>query len=295
MLFEFLYVDASKQSEELEGAPGPSGQKRVKKLLSSVEYLKAPIQAGEDLIYPYFNEETGVSARFVAYQPELGDEVGLAFEMDLPRPTFFAFEALPAALCVAREARLSVEVLVGDGSRFYRSPSFEELLAEWRQANAKAALKAQETVYCQAAAATLEAMWEFAIVRPDLERRYGRQKVDVPELYPVVHRRTKQLGRMVDWTRLGRVALGESDWVRLVDPPDPLKDGAIYAAEELTQACKPAIRSVPQPVFHFLCEKAKRPEDLVEKIVVLPKLSMRSFERLEFHQIYDEEGLPLDD
>jgi hypothetical protein len=285
LLFEFLYVDAAKARDKEARNVNP------KKLLGAVEYLDGGKSDGEDTIYTYHNEDTHVKARFVAYAPEHGDEVGLAFEMELPTPTFCAFEALPAALCVAREKRLAVEILTEDGSVFYEDPSFEELLDEWRKANARA-VQANGSPFCQGSAFLLEAMWEFALVRQDLARRYGRQRVEVPELYTVLHKKTKQVGRMVDWKGLDRVALGESDWIRLVDPPKPLVDGAIYPAEELTLACKPLVRTVPQPIFHYLCEKPKIASELAARIEPLKKMTMRSFDIVELDELFDEEGLP---
>lgn len=286
MLFELLYVDGSRSRDDEPSGP----PKNLKSFLSVVENLK-PSEKGETgKRCPYFNESTGVEARFVAYKPEFGDEVGLAFEMDLPRPTFFALEALPAALCVAREKKLGIEVLRDDGSTYYPSPSFEELLNEWRKANTEAVSKNGRAL-CQGSAETLESMWEFAIVRQDLARRYGRGRVEVPELYPVLHKKTKTVGRMVDWDGLGKVALGESDWIRLVDPPKPLKSGAIYSTEELTQICKPLVRTVPQPIFHFLCDKSKIKSELAERISELKAVTMRSFETVELDQLYDEEGV----
>jgi hypothetical protein len=284
LLFEFLYVDSAKARDKEARVVSP------KKLLAAIEYLDGGKADGEDTVYTYFNEDTNVGARFVAYKPEHGDEVGLAFEMELPRPTFCAFEALPAALCVAREKRLSVEVLTDRGSVFYEDPSFEELLQEWRKANARA-VKGRGSALWQASAPVLEAMWEFALVRQDLARRYGRQRVEVPELYTVAHKKTRRVGRMVDWKGLDKVALGESDWIRLVDPPKPLVDGAIYPAEELTLACKPLVRTVPQPIFHYLCEKPKIAAELAARIGELKKMTLRSFEQVELHQLYDEEGL----
>ena len=263
-----------------------------RKLLGAVEYLDGGKAKGDETVYTYHNEDTSVTARFVAYPPEHSDEVGLAFEMELPRPTFCAFEALPAALCVARDKRLSVEVLTDEGSVFYEDPSFEELLEEWRKANARA-VAADDKAYCKGSAFLLEAMWEFALVRQDLARRYGRQRVDVPELYPVMLKKGKRVGRMVDWIGLGRVALGESDWIRLVDPPKPLVDGAIYPAEELTLACKPLVRTVPQPIFHYLCEKPKIASELAARIEPLKKMTMRSFETVELDELFDEQGLPV--
>ena len=285
LLFELLYVDPSRSREDQPSGP----PKSLKQFLNSLENLKTATGGKNEKRCKYFNEATGVEAAFVAYEPEFGDEVGLAFEMALPRPTFFALEALPLALSVAREKKFAIEVLHEDGSKYYENPSFEDVLAEWRSLNSKA-VSANGRVLRQGSAENLESMWEFAIVRQDLARRYGRGRVEVPELYPVVHKRSKTVGRMVDWDGLEKVALGESDWVRLIDPPAPLKNGAIYDAEELTLACKPLVRTVPQPIFHYLCDKSKVRDELVERIAGLKSPTMRSFETVELDQIFDEDG-----
>jgi len=288
LLFELLYVDpARSRRDKPEGPP-----KDLKQYLSSLSNLRLKKDKSSDRRVEYFNDATGVGAFFVGYEPEFGDEVGLAFEMSLPRPTFFALEAIPAALSIAREKKLAIEVLDDNGSRYYSNPSFEEILTEWKQANSEA-ISANGRVLRLACADNMESMWEFSIVRKDLARRYGRSRVDVPELYPVLLKRTKTVGRMVDWEGLKKVALGESDWIRLVDPPKPLKNGSIYETEELTLACKPLVRTVPQPIFHYLCDKSKIQKELVEKIGALKPKTMRSFTKLELNEVYDDEGIVL--
>ena len=289
MLFEFLYLDPSAKKNSASPKSERNSHRRVKQWLGSVENLGKPVTSDSETIYHYKNPATGVEARFVCYQPENGDEVGLAFEMDLPCPTFFAFEAIPAALCVAREMRFSIEVLSDEDSTFMENPSFEEVLVEWKSASDQA-VRANGKSLKKGVAHVLESMWEFSIVRPELSRRYGRSRVEVPELYPVLHKKSKRVGRMVDWEGLGKVALGETDWIRLLDPPEPLAHGAIYSTEELSVACKPLMRTVPQPIFHFLCEKQKRVDEIAERISGLKKMTMRSFQLLSLTEIYDEEG-----
>lgn len=284
MLFECLYVDSSKARDPKARALHP------KRLLGALEYLDAGRPEGADVVFSYHNDETHVRARFVVYVAENADEVGLAFELELPCPTFFVLEALPAALSVAREKGFDMEVLTENGSCAYSSPSFEDLFEAWRRANTKAAEGCGKG-YHRGSAPILEAMWEFALVRTDLARRYGRHKLPVPPLYPVVHKRSGKVGRMVDWVGLDRVVLGESDWIRLVEPPKPLVDGAIYSAEELTLACKPLVRTVPQPIFHYLCEKPKQAKELAARVAPLKKLTMRSFEVVEPDRLIDEAGL----
>lgn len=286
MLFELLYLDPARPRDSQPSGP----PKNLKAFLGSVENLSLVSDRNDELFFEYHNEATGVSAKFVGYRPEFGDEIGLAFEMTLPRPTFFALEALPIALSIAREKKLGIEVLVDDGSRYFQNPSFEDLLAQWRSRNSESVSKNGRSL-CRGSAENLESMWEFAIVRHDLARRYGRGRVEVPEIYPVMHKKTKCVGRMVDWNGLDKVALGESDWVRLVDPPEPLKNGAVYDTEELTLACKPLVRTVPQPIFHYLCDKSKIQDELAQRISTLKCQSMRSFQVMELDQLYDEEGV----
>lgn len=284
LVFELLYVDSSRAAAQRNSGLN------LRKLLGALDYLDDGRQDGQDLVFSYFNEDTQVKARFIIYPAGHDDELGLAFELDLPCPTFCALEALPAALCLAREKELDVEVLRANGSVQYAKPSFEELLKEWQLANALA-VNAKKAAYSRGEAIILEAMWEFSLVRSDLARRYGRLRVPVPPLYPVLHKRSGRVGRMVDWHGLDKVVLGESDWVRLVDPPKPLVNGAIYPAAELTLACKPLVRTVPQPIFHYLCEKNKIAGDLIGRIMPLKKSSMRSFQNLSLGQYYDEAGL----
>lgn len=290
MLFEFLYLDPSVKKNSSTAKSERNSGRRVKQWLSSVENLGKPVNSGSETVYHYKNSATGVEARFICYEPENADEVGLAFEMDVPSPTFFAFEAIPAALCVAREMRFAIEILHEEDSVYLESPSFEEVLGEWKKANERG-VKANGKSLAQGVAHVLESMWEFSIVRGELARRYGRSRVEVPELYVVLQKKTNRVGRMVDWEGLGKVALGESDWIRLMDPPEPLTHGAIYSTEELSLACKPLMRTVPQPIFHYLCEKQKRVDEIVERISELKKMSMRSFQVLKLDGIYDEDGL----
>lgn len=287
MIFELLYVDPSRSRK---AAPADQPKNPGKRYLGFLENIKAESKSETGKRLLYSNPETGVEAAFVAYPPECGDEIGLAFEMELPRPTFFALEAIPAALAVARDKKLAVEILDEDGSRLYERPSFEDLLKEWRHFNSKAVNANGRTLH-KGCAEGLESMWEFSILRRDLARRYNRGRVQVPELYTVIHKRTKRIGRMVDWDGLEKVALGESDWVRLVDPPKPLKNGAIYETELLVGTCKPLLRRVPQPISHHLCDKARARTELVDKLASLKSVTMRSFEEVSFDEIYDEQGI----
>ena len=86
--------------------------------------------------FRYLNLDTGVEACFRGYLTEVPDEVGLTFEMNLPRPGYFAHEALPLAVMVARELRLIPGRTAGWPHRFASSSS-EGLLTIWLEQNTR--------------------------------------------------------------------------------------------------------------------------------------------------------------
>ncbi len=279
MLFELLY---------LTNEPSKPNWKALEKTLEQLDHLSKPKKQEGETVFHYRNPDTRVSCRFVRYEPEEPDEVGLAFETELPRPTFFALEVLPMAILVARELRLAVDVLFQDNSELVEKPTVETLLDFWHQRNREAAN--QENGLHQARCDNLESLWEFMMLRRDLARRYSRRGVKVPELGLLVEKRTGKVGRFADWKGLGPVALGDIDWVRLRNVPEPLEDNSYYEAETFFQAVKPMVRAVPQPVYHHLCDKDSVVDDLVEAITALKRKSSRSFDEIDFEQVVDFGG-----
>lgn len=279
MLFELLYVT---QDE-------PPEFSTIQKVLKTIPQIRSGKKDGNETVFPYRHEDTLVRFDFVRYSPGERDEVGLAFEMTLPRPTFFAQEALPVAILVARELKLSVDVLLGDGSQYVEKPTIEALMELWQERNLEAARESDQLFGCLAD--DLESMWEYSLLRGDLSRRYGRSGVKVPSVHLVREKRSGKVGRATDWEKLSPVVLGAVEWIRLVDPPKPLQADSYYAAEELVATLKPLVRTVPQPIFHHLCDKRGIRDELTERIGGLKRKTSRSFDILEIDQIVDQEVL----
>ncbi|MCA9791569.1 MAG: hypothetical protein KC910_07225 [Candidatus Eremiobacteraeota bacterium] len=276
MLFELLYLTSQGKR--------PTA-KELDRTFEQIENLAPPRRQGDEVHIVYRNVDTSVECRFVRYPPEHDDEIGLAFETEVPRPSFFALEVLPIAILVARELRLSMDLLTDQGSVFVEKPTIEELLSHWFDRNREAA-QAGKAIY-QGRSEDLEAMWEFMLLRGDLARRYSRRGVNVPEVKLLVEKKTKKVGRYIEWDAAGPVAIGDIDWIKLVNPPDPLKDGSIYDAEEFFEATKPLVRAVPQPVYHHLCDKQSVTRELADAISDLKRRTDRSFGEIGFDQVID--------
>ena len=281
MLFELLYL--TRDGER------PPKFSIVEKTLRGIPQLRKGEKGSDgEISFDYESTETGVQFRFVRYQAEDEDEIGLAFELPCPRSSYYAQEALPVAILVARELNLAVDVLVKDGSELVENPSFEDLMDLW-QAQNRDCIDESKVFACPSD--QLEAMWEFSLLRGDLSRRYGRNGVKIPAIGLLKEKRSGQVGRIADWEALSPVAFGELEWIRLIDPPKPLQNGSIYSAEELIAAAKPLIRAVPQPIFHHLFDKRAVRNELIERIEPLKRKTIRSFERLEIETVVDAEFL----
>lgn len=258
-------------------------EKALRTALKGISYLNSGKKLQGETVFSYRNPDTRVTCRFILYPSEDEEEVGLAFEMDLPRPRFFALEALPMAIQVARELRLGIDLLTSDTEQALTSPTVEDLLEEWERCNRE---EADPSIPC-GDPNDLEAMWEFMMLRADLVRRYGRRSVAVPPVQLLRLKRTGQVFRCGEWRGLGPVAMADIDWVKLVDPPKPLKTDSYYPADAFFPAVKPMVRDVPQPVYHHLCDRDGMEEELVQAISMLKRVTSRSFEELDYDQVVD--------
>lgn len=276
MVFELVYLVSDRR------APG---ERALRKGLERVDYLSSPKKVGQETHFKYRNPDTQVTCRFIIYAPEDDEEAGLAFEMDLPRPRFFALEALPLAVLVARELRLRIDLLTSEEQHILENPTVEDLLDEWERCN-REEVEELGSVPC-GDANDLEAMWEFMMLRSDLVRRYGRRSVAVPPVKLLKLKKSDRALRYAEWKGLGLIALPDVDWVKLVNPPGPLKDDSFYPAEEFFPAVKPMVRDVPQPVYHHLCDRKGVEDELVDAIVGLKRKTARSFDFLDYDQITD--------
>jgi hypothetical protein len=226
--------------------------------------------------FRYLNLDTGVEACFRGYLTEVPDEVGLTFEMNLPRPGYFAHEALPLAVMVARELRLDTRPHGPDGPTGSPHPSKEGLLTIWLEQNTQA--RKNRGPAPAARADELEATWEYLTLREELFWRYGRRGVAVPRVEFVRRRKTGEVLRMCRWARLAPSIFPPVDLVYLEDPPPPLKDGRILSFDQLSQAAHRWLRYAPQPIYHRTYLETSPSEELLGILATLKARTMRSYE-----------------
>lgn len=283
LVFEVAYVADNDQS--------PPTRAALRQALAALEFLQLSPRTG---VHRYRNPETQVWGDFVEYEPD-GDLVGLSFEMELPRPLFFALECVPLIVQVARELNLQVEILSPDNEAGVIIPTFETLLDEWQKANRDEVglMESQGSARARLANQALESMWEFLLLRSELGRRYGRSRIDVPTLELYRHRREGWVARVARWDFNSAVALGECDYILLSGAPKPLLDRHLIAFSALREVAKFAFRDLSQPVYHRLFEKPKTFAELREAVEGLSSLSLDEFERLPFQQVVDADLTPL--
>ncbi|MBI3926524.1 MAG: hypothetical protein HY319_13370 [Armatimonadetes bacterium] len=285
MVFEVHYYNEKERRSSLSSAA-------IRRALAQVDFLKE--NRSDPGTFRYHNPDTRVECEFLMYEPEEDYEVGLAALMALPRPTFFSLECLPLVVQIARELRLQLAVVepgpVGKPER----ASMEMLMERWRAANREEIRYIAEdgTPPPRANLDDLETMWEFMTLRPDLNRRYKRRSIPVPPVDLVQLKKTGQVFRCADWSGLGSTVLPEIEWFRLVDPPKPLKGDTYYAFEELGPILKAWFRDVPQPVYHRLCDKTVPSDELVAALQQAEHRTGRSFERIEYHEVVDDDAGP---
>lgn len=245
-------------------------------------------------LFCYRNPDTQVGCDFVAYQPQ-GSDIGLAYELPLPRPLFYALETLPLVVQVAREFQLDVELLSPDNTMPCCEPTFERLLTQWQLANRDEveALAAEGVNLPRLDNQALEAMWEFMLLRTELARRYNRSHVQVPPVELVRPKGGGPVSRVVRWRNLTPAALADSDYVWLENPPDPLRDGTLVRSQDLRDFAKFAYRDLAQPVYHRLFDKARVQQDLIQALAQMPVRQALEFEAVPFSAVVDRELTPL--
>lgn len=266
----------------------------IRKALSLVEGLQMAAPRAHNRIHRYHNQETQVEFDFVQYPHEDG-LIGLSFEMELPRPLFFALEALPVVVQVARELSADVEILSPDNDMPVGEPSFEQLVRYWQLANRDEvqALEDERAAWPRLPNPALEGMWEFMLLRADLARRYSRSHIQVPPVEMWRHRETGEASRVVRWSRLSATAVAECDFVLLEDPPAPLVHHSLLPFPALREQAKFACRDLSQPVFHRLFDKLKVLDELVQALTLIEGHTLDEFEPLGYAHVVDENLTPL--
>lgn len=268
----------------------PPGLREIERALELTAPLTSrPARGKSEKSHYYQNPDTQVHCRFITYESNDAHDIGLEFEMIQPTPTFFALEALPLAVGVARELRVQVQAIEpGPPTRPFQ-PTMESLLVLWQEGNRQSVRELKEDghppAYCSSEA--LEDSWEYMTLHPEMRRRYGKNGTQVPPIRLLLRKSDGRVLRVVGWKGLGPVIMPETDLIELVKPPSPLEDGRLYDSEELVEACRPHIREISQPIFHYIFDKDRAPEGMVESVAHLSGRTQRQYEPLEFDQVTD--------
>lgn len=284
LIFEVAFLSRPGKS-----TPRPE---EIRRYLNQLEGVNSP--RGGGAIYRYRNPDTQVACDFVTYEPDQ-DYVGISFEIELPRPLFFALETLPLVVSLAREFSLNVEIVSPDNEMTACEPSFELLLHQWQLANRDEvnALEAEGQQLPRMDNQALESMWEFMLLRQELARRYNRNHIGVPPVELVRDLESGKVHRVVRWKRLSASALADSDFCWLEDPPAPLIEGSFVPSSVLREVAKFAFRDLSQPVNHRLFDKAKLLSELVHALESATMRSGRDFELLGYREVIDRDLTPI--
>ena len=286
LIFEIAYVEDEK---------GRVSLRNVESSLNSLESIRRKPQEDGSLVYQYHNPETEACCDFVVRPLEAASSgrreggASLTCELVLPRPSFFALECLPLAVRVARELRMEVEVVSPPYDEDPFVPTVEDLMFRWQKANLEERDYLQSTgrrLYLMGST-ELEAVWEYALLRRDMARRYSRTRVQVPPVMFWGDKSTHRALRVAAWPRLAPSALPYSDLIRLESPPSPLKEGAVYNTLQLVSVAGSLLKSLVMPVQHYLYDKESLQKELIHMIGSLPRVDTSQFVRLTYADVMD--------
>ncbi len=246
--------------------------------------------------YRYFHQDTQVECLFkvlpsatkkTSYSPKFY-ELGLTFSLKLPSPTFFALEALPLAVSVAREMRAYCAITEPFVTHPHK-PTVESLLEHWTLALKQAIkeLTSQHKAPPICPPNKTEHMWEYMLLRRELIRRYTPKGIPVPAISLIQRKKNGLIHRCADWDGLRPTVIPDVEWLRLVNPPKPLKHNTYYELTKIDSILKPWFRDIPHPIYHRLCEKNLPDDELIALLLKAPRLTQRSFRPLEYHEVID--------
>ena len=163
-------------------------------------------------------------------------------------------------------------------------------MVRWQEANLEEIEFQEEDGYppYRFKAVDLEALWEYQLLRRELNRRGGSGRAQMAEACMWGNPDTLEVVRCSDWNKLSSIAFPEIDWVRLLYPPPPLKHGKIYAMDDLRAAVR--FREQAQPIFHLLYEASAR-HDITPVIADLKPVNAAGFKPLSYQEVVDESPL----
>lgn len=232
-----------------------------------------------DTDFCFENVSTGAKAYFRGYKPDGESDFGLVMEVPLPHARCLAYEIFPLAVKIARHFSLQIKYCCPDGSWKALKGSVEDIMDAWQPQNEAAwEAKYESGEPLTIKASSLEAVWEFSLLRDTLERRYEREGCSVLEVEYLRRRKTGEILRSCTWNAADPAVFPPVDIVKLEHPPKPLRDGKLYDAETFFKSLKPWIKNIPAPISHKLYIKHDDSADMLDKIASLKGTIMRSYE-----------------
>ncbi len=240
--------------------------------------------------FVYYNELTGVRAIFRGYQPENDSpEIGLEFSMQLPCPQFYATEALPLAVRLAREFFFVTLWRNGAGDKVPVEASTEGLRDCWLEScrNERQRLAEGGRVFSKARVADMDAVWEYQYLSRELQSVRRKCECEILPVEYVRRKRTGEVQRLCRWSEFLPAVFPPVDLVMLSSPPKPLRDGKIVTASELFSKVKEWIKTEAIPITHTVFMHSELPEGLMSLVQGLKGMTLRSFEALDVTDIDD--------
>ena len=268
------------------------GWEELSRYLRDIEGVSfcAESQGTGNPCFAYYNELTGVRATFRGYQPENDSpEIGLEFSMQLPCPQFYATEALPLAVRLAREFFFVTMWRNGAGDKVPVEASTEGLRDCWLESCHKERQRLAEggRVFAKARVADIDAVWEYQYLSRELQSVRRKCECEILPVEYVRRKRTGEVQRLCRWSEFLPAVFPPVDLVMLSSPPKPLRDGKIVAASELFSKGKEWIKNEAIPITHTVFMHGELPEGLINLVQGLKGMTLRSFEALDVTDIDD--------
>jgi hypothetical protein len=247
----------------------------------------------------YSNEDTGVyfSLDFGPNEPETPDDAripegifdsGLSFNLNLNRPSFFGYEAMPYVEQLARRFDLRVFNPQSNAPDFATEAEAKNLTESWLDHNRRAilTLTEQDSSFANPFYMPLEHslyLWRFSMAKEKLELICGEERY-VPRLAPVHQKDSKVVSRAFTCTQGVPTIVPESEWVFVVRgkmsffKPREKPEVGVVSRETFSDL----LRGYIEPFeFSGTTMQVIRPES-VKKVGDLLKSLERVLERSEF-------------
>jgi MoxR-like ATPase len=176
------------------------------------------IEGGENGLWGYENEDTGVYCTFAFSQPEIStttagfEPLGFSFNLNYLRPGFFGLEALGLVDELANKFDLYIYDPQGDNEP--RKYSKEKLYEEWNAINRKTAGLPYGKKAPYLDTATSDNAWRHNFSKEQLEETAG-EEFFIPTILFIQKSETDKVETVCTWTTGIPIYLPKVDWVMI--------------------------------------------------------------------------------